>query len=190
VRADGPCPGPDPGCADFTVPPWSDGARWTDPNHFTTILTADLDGDGRVELIGRSSEGLEIWEMPAEGACEGPGTGCGRWEFASINEDFSDDNGFDDALLASTIHAARLYGTPAAQIYVWDSTGVLVYSYDKSTKQLSQTDRVSQFESTYGDDPSQARYLETLQAAAWLPEDGATVKGSLNLAMRDINNDG
>jgi hypothetical protein len=186
-----PCPGPDPGCADFTLPPWSDGAGFTDPSHYKTILTADIDGDGQVELLGRTSLGLEVWQMkPADATCAGPGTGCGRWEFVSVLGDLSDANGYDDPLWASTIHAARLYGNNSDQVFVWDPDGIVVYQWDVSKKQLVLTDLVKQFSSTSSDPGDHPRYLETLQASSWFAKDTDVVKGSLGLAMRDINNNG
>ena len=184
------CPDTDLGCGLFTLPPWSDGAGWTDPSRYKTILTADLDGDGQDELLGRTPEGLEIWRLQLDtGACAGPGTGCGRWERVTTNTDFSDANGFGDALTASTIHAARLYGKPGAQVFAWSKDGVKVWEYDAGAKTLFLRDVISAFKSI-GPDPHQARYLETLQTAAWLASDGSVVKGSLNLAMRDVNNQG
>ena len=191
IWAADPCPGPDPGCADFTLPPWSDGAGFADPSHWKTILTADLDGDGQVELLGRTSAGLEVWQMkPADATCEGPGTGCGRWEFVSVNTDLSDENGYDDPLWASTIHAARLHGNNSDQVFVWDPDGIVVYAWDASRKQLVLTDLVKQFSSTSSDPGDHPQYLETLQASDWFARDTEVVKGSLGLAMRDINNNG
>jgi hypothetical protein len=36
------------------VPPWSDAARWNQSDQYGTIQAADLDGDGKFELLGRS----------------------------------------------------------------------------------------------------------------------------------------
>ena len=43
------------------APGWGDADGWTDPSQYSTIQLADVNGDGRDELIGRNDEGLEIW---------------------------------------------------------------------------------------------------------------------------------
>jgi hypothetical protein len=50
----GPC-GPQ-----FTVPSWGDGGGWTDKSKYSTIQLADINGDGRDELLARNDQGLEI----------------------------------------------------------------------------------------------------------------------------------
>ena len=190
ARVADPCPA-DPGCGAFTLPSWSDGAGWSEPGRYDTILYADVDGDGQVELLGRSSEGLEVWQLrAADGTCQGTGSGCGRWEHVTTNTDFRDGTVQGNPDVAASIRAARLYGTAAEQVFIWDTDGILVYGWDAGAKQLVRRDVVGQFaplESGGGEEP---RYLETLQAAAWLSGTAGVVKGSLNIAMRDFNNDG
>jgi hypothetical protein len=60
------CPEASPSYTDacgptFVLPGWGDAGGWTDPSQYSTIQLADLNGDGRDELIGRNDEGLEIW---------------------------------------------------------------------------------------------------------------------------------
>ncbi len=45
----------------FAVPNWTDAGGWTDPSKYSTIQLADVNGDGRDELIGRNDAGLEIY---------------------------------------------------------------------------------------------------------------------------------
>ena len=47
----------------FAVPAWSDTGGWTDPSQYSTIRLADVNGDGRDELLGRSSDGIEVHEF-------------------------------------------------------------------------------------------------------------------------------
>lgn len=61
-----PCPEPDPTYVStcgpvFTQPQWSDSGGWDDPSKYETIQTADLDGDGLAELLGRSATGLSVF---------------------------------------------------------------------------------------------------------------------------------
>ena len=50
----------------FVPPPkppeqlWSDAEGWGKPEYFSTIRLADLDGDGRAELVGRGPEGIIV----------------------------------------------------------------------------------------------------------------------------------
>ena len=44
-----------------TGPAWSDAAGWNKPESFTTIQFADINGDGRADVCGRSAAGVECW---------------------------------------------------------------------------------------------------------------------------------
>lgn len=46
-------------------PAWSDAAGWSAPRYYETIQTADIDGDGRAELLGLGPDGLEAWRYDA-----------------------------------------------------------------------------------------------------------------------------
>jgi len=39
---------------------WSDLLRWDQPQYYSTIQLADVDGDGQAELIARSSVGILV----------------------------------------------------------------------------------------------------------------------------------
>ena len=39
-------------------PAWSDAEGWNQPQYYTTIQTADIDGDGNAELIARAAAGI------------------------------------------------------------------------------------------------------------------------------------
>ena len=60
------CPEANPSYTDacgptFVLPPWGDGGGWTDPSKYSTIQLADVNGDGKDELIARNDQGLEIF---------------------------------------------------------------------------------------------------------------------------------
>lgn len=42
---------------------YADSLNWDDPKYFTTIQTADVDGDGRAEILARSAFGLEVRKL-------------------------------------------------------------------------------------------------------------------------------
>jgi hypothetical protein len=39
-------------------PAWNDTEGWDQPQYYTTIQTADIDGDGAAELIARAAAGI------------------------------------------------------------------------------------------------------------------------------------
>jgi hypothetical protein len=45
----------------FSVPSWTDTGGWNDPSQYATILLADVNGDGRDDLLGRSDAGVEVY---------------------------------------------------------------------------------------------------------------------------------
>ncbi|MES2461747.1 MAG: VCBS repeat-containing protein, partial [Armatimonadota bacterium] len=44
---------------------WSDAAGWNQPQNYSTIQCADIDGDGQDELVGRGGQGLEAYKYNA-----------------------------------------------------------------------------------------------------------------------------
>jgi hypothetical protein len=119
----------------FAVPNWTDAGGWTDPSKYSTIQLADVNGDGRDELIGRNDVGLEIWRFD---------TTLGQWRpqvdangFPQVLTDFaspppwraSDPHSPAQPRYYSTIQAADVDGQPGAEILArfWD--GMRVYKY-------------------------------------------------------------
>jgi FG-GAP-like repeat len=119
----------------FAVPNWTDAGGWTDPSKYSTIQLADVNGDGRDELIGRNDVGLEIWRFD---------TTLGQWRpqvdangFPQVLTDFasppplqaSDPHSPARPQYYSTIQAADVDGQPGAEILArfWD--GMRVYKY-------------------------------------------------------------
>jgi hypothetical protein len=44
----------------YVLPSWGDAGGWRDPSYYSTIQLADIDGDGKAELLGRSPAGLSV----------------------------------------------------------------------------------------------------------------------------------
>jgi uncharacterized repeat protein (TIGR01451 family) len=62
------CPNPSPSyngqCGPtFTLPQWGDAGGWTEPDQFETIRFGAVLGNGREQLIGKSANGIEIWDF-------------------------------------------------------------------------------------------------------------------------------
>jgi hypothetical protein len=129
----------------FAVPAWTDASGWTDPSQYSTIRLADVNGDGRDELLGRNSDGLEVYDFD---------TSLGQWrpqvdannvrqlvssrdangnvvsDFASPSlSNQSDPHRITGPQYYSTIRAANIDGKPGDEILArfWD--GMRVYKY-------------------------------------------------------------
>ncbi len=118
----------------FSVPTWTDAGGWTDPSQYSTIQLADVNGDGKDELLGRSDAGLQIWWFD---------TSVGQWRpqvdadaVPQILGDFSSPRaGVDRATdwtkpyYYATIQAANIDGQPGSEILARFSDGMRVYKY-------------------------------------------------------------
>jgi hypothetical protein len=47
----------------LVLPGWGDGGGWKDPEQYETIQLADVDGDSKDELLGRTSAGLAVYRF-------------------------------------------------------------------------------------------------------------------------------
>jgi hypothetical protein len=95
------CPSANPSYFDacgptFTTPMWGDAAGWTDPSKYSTIQLADVNGDGKDELLGRGDAGIEIWTFD---------TSVGQWRpqlnanaLPQVLTDFHSPHPTDDTL--------------------------------------------------------------------------------------------
>jgi hypothetical protein len=133
------CPEADPTYMDacgptFQLPAWGDGAGWTDPSQYSTIQLADVNGDGRDELIARNDQGLEIWSFD---------TTLGQWQpqvDASANQQVLTDfrsplpnetpaTDWTKPEYYSTIQAADIDNQPGEEILARAADGMRVYKY-------------------------------------------------------------
>lgn len=123
------------------VPAFSDADGWADRSKFATIQTADIDGDGAYELLGRSAEGIEVWKYD---------TGSLAWVQLPAGPPWSDANGWDQPEYYATIQTARAL-LPGDHGYTGDGKhaqavliarhayGMLSHRYDAIAKQWVQT---------------------------------------------------
>ncbi len=133
------CPEPSPSymgaCGPtFEVPSWTDAGGWTDPSQYSTIQLADVNGDGRDELLGRSDAGLQIWWFD---------TSVGQWRpqvdanaVPQILTDFRSPRPGEtlatdptEPEYYSTIQAADVDGRPGAEILARFADGMRLYQY-------------------------------------------------------------
>ena len=141
----------------FTVPAWSDLAGWNNASCYSTIQTADIDNDGRDELIGRCAFGVRIYRFDdAVGAWlampHGPGwTNAWGWEHPQYYE---------------TIFSGDLDGDGSAELMARAADGLVAFSYDASAKTWQPLPRAGawpDFSDTGSWDRSE--YYKTIQAA-------------------------
>ena len=119
----------------FVVPAWGDAGGWNEPSQYSTIQLADVNGDGRDELIGRNDQGLEIYWFD---------TTLGQWRpqvdangVPQVLSDFatpppgqaSNPRSPAQPQFYSTIQAANLAGGRGVEVLArfWD--GMRVYQY-------------------------------------------------------------
>ena len=115
--------------------PWTDAKGWNKNSYAGTITTADLDGDGVDEVVGRSKYGLDAyhWDVtngwvPAVTAPTSANPGL-----------LTDADGYTSKKYFSTIQTARLLPTPsgggpvAEQLIARGVDGVHVYALDTTS---------------------------------------------------------
>lgn len=131
------CPSADPtytgNCGPtFVLPAWGDAGGWTDPSQYSTIQLADVDGDGRDELLGRSDAGIQVHVFD---------TTLGQWRpqvdtkaIPLVLSDFSSSlpSGaatWTEPQYYSTIQTADIDGQPGEEILARFPDGMRVYKY-------------------------------------------------------------
>jgi hypothetical protein len=119
---------------EFTVPAWGDAGGWTDPSQYATIQLADVNGDGRDELLGRNAQGIEIFRFD---------TTVGQWrpqvdanavpqaltDFRSPAPSEESQPNWDQPQYALTIGTANLDGRPGDEIFGRFPDGLHAYRY-------------------------------------------------------------
>ena len=157
----------DPGAADdaphwipLTFPATSllQDLLWTDPRYYSTMQCADIDGDGRDELLVRGPDGLLAWRL--EEASSGYG-----WTPLATNTDLSDAAGWEHPEYYETIQCAHVDDSGSARLLGGGEGALLVWSYDAASDSWSssQAQNLTDVSDANGwDDPE--RYT-TLQCA-------------------------
>ena len=158
----------------FVLPQWGDAGGWKDADQYSTIQLADVDGDGKAELLGRSDAGLQIWRFD---------TTLGQWrpqvdakdnaqvltDFASPRPSAGAAGTWTQPQYYSTIQTADVDGRPGKEVLARFPDGMHVYTYvppagggiDGGTwKLLAQGGPFSDADG-YGKDPSLYSTIKT-----------------------------
>jgi hypothetical protein len=121
----------------FVVPAWGDAGGWTDPSKYSTIRLADVNGDGKDELIARNDQGIEIYWFD---------TSLGQWrpqvvqvagsavpqaltDFRSPLPNEKPATDWTKPEYYSTIQTANLDGRPGEEVFGRFADGVHAYTY-------------------------------------------------------------
>jgi len=110
----------------LALPPWGTGA-WGAPEQYSTIQTADVDGDGAAELLGLGAIGLELHKLDLDKGLwlpvfDSSGLPVIERDFTDLPKDYT------------TIQTADLDGDRQAEVLGRDANGMYVLQYDPSTR--------------------------------------------------------
>jgi hypothetical protein len=94
------------------------------PAYYSTMQLADIDGDGRAELLGRDSQGLEVWSLAPDGS----------WKQLPALTDLSDAGGWLQESRYATIQTADVNGDGRAEVLALGPGGLETWSYDPAKK--------------------------------------------------------
>ncbi|HVK06763.1 MAG TPA: FG-GAP-like repeat-containing protein [Armatimonadaceae bacterium] len=113
-------------------PAWNNDSGWTHDKYYATIQTADIDGDGRAELLARDAGGIVAYKYD-------PATD--SWELMPAGPGWSDTSGWDGPQYFMTIQCADIDGDGRAEVVARDAGGIVAWKYapgSKSWKQLAR----------------------------------------------------
>lgn len=92
---------------------------WKDPSCYETIQLADIDGDGKAELLARTKEGIFAWKFD----------GSSNWIKLLKGPALSDREGWDNPCYYKNIHLADIDGDGKAELIVRTKYGVRAWKY-------------------------------------------------------------
>jgi hypothetical protein len=101
--------------------PFRDAASWADAKYYATIHSADIDGDGVDELLGRYVVGMDAWRFNATSE---------KWEQVAWHGPFPDNDGWDEAQYYATIHSADIDGDGVEELLGRGASGMVAYRFD------------------------------------------------------------
>jgi GH25 family lysozyme M1 (1,4-beta-N-acetylmuramidase) len=99
--------------AELSGPAWSDATGWNTPNRYRTIRFPDINGDGKADVCGRSSDGIHC--------ALSAGTGFGT---DILGPGWSDATGWSLAAYASTIQFPDVNGDGEADVCARAGAGI------------------------------------------------------------------
>ncbi len=128
-------------------------ANFYDPQYGYTLGTADIDGDGRPEIVGRFADGLRVYRYDLNTQ---------RWSKLTTCERFGDDTGWGtNVAYYQTIQYGDIDGDGRAEVIARAGGGILVWKYKNGAwSQIAESDRFPD-SANWGN----AQYWATIQLA-------------------------
>jgi hypothetical protein len=105
------------------LPELNDSAGWDQPERYSTIQLADIDGRQGMELAVRGGDGVHVYRYDAK---------AGSWTLLSLIPELNDADSSNRLQGYSTIHLADIDGHPGAELIARAADGLRVYRYQKS----------------------------------------------------------
>lgn len=126
------------------------------PTYYGTIQFADVDGNGRAELLGRASDGLRVRRYQGDTPV--------AWGQLATLSDLSDANGWTPQKYWETIQFADINADGRAEALARGPQGLSAWSYDfgsKAWKQLTTSTALTLADDPWGNDRSYYSTIET-----------------------------
>jgi VCBS repeat protein len=136
--------------------PWSDAGGWNQPQYYSTIRCADINGDGKAEILARGADGIETWAFDPENAI---------WiQLNEANPAWSDASGWNQAQYYSTIQCADINGDGRAEILARGADGMQAWAFDPVNKDWT---RLNEANPAWNDASgwNQVQYYSTIHCA-------------------------
>jgi hypothetical protein len=131
-----------------------DSTSWNKPEYYSTIQSADIDGDGQAEILGRAVDGLKAWRYDKFQD---------QWIALPVLPYFTDEKTWIHPKYYSTIQCADIDGDGQAEVLGRGADGIEVYKYDKVQNQWKQLALLAHFTDKLTWD--RPEYYSTIQCA-------------------------
>ena len=127
-------------------PNWSDSGGWKYPSYYSTIQCADLNGDGRAELLGRGAGGILIFRydettrqwIPFDGPNWSDADGWNRPEYYSTIMAAELDGYGQDELTGRAVLGMKVWQNDSVYVETWRSVLQQAIADPSFGKQLKQ----------------------------------------------------
>jgi len=107
-------------------PELADWEGWNQPQYYSTIQLADVDGDRQAELLARGYSGIVAWHF--DKATQ-------QWTAMPDGPGLADPEGWDQPMYYSTIQLADIDGDGQAELLARGYSGIVAWHFDKATQQ-------------------------------------------------------
>ena len=101
-------------------PAWSDAEGWNQPQYYTTIQTADIDGDKKAELIARAAAGIVISKYDPD---------THTWHSLPDGPAWNDTGNWNQPQYYTTIQTADIDGDGKAELIARAAAGITAFKY-------------------------------------------------------------